>query len=180
MISNTITSHIIIGSIQILQSWPCKRQGGRGHWAVYYTRPRKFYNNVYLFVQQLWELLLCLIGLSIKLIFKTFKSIIVIYRRGNFMYHYWGCTSIYQSSSYPFKSLFIRTFHWKRICWIPMFSLLRKRTFNVYFNIQMIKLKVVYAFCVFLFMLSLAKKNFKDYFIKITFFTNISKKELVV
>ena len=34
-----------------------------------------------------------------------FQSLILIYRRGNFMYHHWGCTSIYWPLSYPFRSL---------------------------------------------------------------------------
>ncbi len=34
-----------------------------------------------------------------------FQPIIVIYRRGNFVYHYWRFTSIYQLLSYPFRSL---------------------------------------------------------------------------
>ena len=37
-----------------------------------------------------WYLLSWFIKLSVK----TFKSIIVIYREGNFVYHHWGCASI--------------------------------------------------------------------------------------
>ena len=35
----------------------------------------------------------------------VFKTLIVIYRRSNFVYHYWGCTSNNRTLSYPFSSL---------------------------------------------------------------------------
>ncbi len=34
-----------------------------------------------------------------------FQPIIVVYRRSNFVYYYWGRTSIYQPLDYPFRSL---------------------------------------------------------------------------
>ncbi len=34
-----------------------------------------------------------------------FQPLIVIYRWGDFVYHYWGNTSIYRPLSYPFRSL---------------------------------------------------------------------------
>ena len=46
-----------------------------------------------------------LIGWFIKLNVQTFQPLIVIYRRGSFVYHHWECTSIYQSLSYPFRSV---------------------------------------------------------------------------
>ena len=55
-------------------------QRKKGQWAVYYTSPQK-----------LWGLLWILIGWFIKLSFQTFKLLILIYRRGSFVYH-WGCT----------------------------------------------------------------------------------------
>ena len=68
-------------------------QGGRGHWAVYYTSPKKIYNN-------------CLmISCFIKLSVRTFQPLILIQRRGNFVYNNWGCTSMYQPISYPFRSM---------------------------------------------------------------------------
>ena len=48
-----------------------------------------------------------LIGWFIKLIVQTFQAIIVMYRRGNFVYHHWGGTYIYLLLSYPFRTLSI-------------------------------------------------------------------------
>ena len=39
------------------------------------------------------------------LIIQTFQPLILIYRRGTFVYHHWGCTSIYRPLSFPFRSL---------------------------------------------------------------------------
>ena len=36
---------------------------------------------------------------------QTFQQLFVIYRRGNFVNYNWGCTLIYRSLSYPFRSL---------------------------------------------------------------------------
>ena len=62
-----------------------------------------------------------LIHLFLKLIVQTFKPLIIIYRRCNFVYHYWGCTSIYWQLSYPFRSLQIHTYihiiYVERISW---------------------------------------------------------------
>ena len=49
-------------------------------------------------------------GLGIKLSVQTVQPLIVIYRRGNFMYNRAGCTSIYRSLSNPFKSLICPSF----------------------------------------------------------------------
>ena len=46
-----------------------------------------------------------LIGWFIKLRVQTFQLLIVIYRKGNFVYHHWRCTSIYRPVSYTFRSL---------------------------------------------------------------------------
>ena len=59
----------------------------------------------YSFTQQFWELYWTLIGLLINLSVQTFQPLIVIYRRGNFVYHHGWCTSIYWTLSYPFRSL---------------------------------------------------------------------------
>ena len=58
----------------------------------------KFYYNVLLFV--------VLTNLKILkwLRVQTFQLLIVIYRRSNLVYYYWGCTSIYRPLSYPFRS----------------------------------------------------------------------------
>ena len=50
-----------------------------------------------------------LIVLFIKLSVQTFQPLIVIYRMGNFVYHHWGCTSIYKSLSYPCRILCLPT-----------------------------------------------------------------------
>ena len=46
-----------------------------------------------------------LIGCFIKFSVQTFQPLILITRMGNFLYHYWGCTSIYRPLSYPLRSL---------------------------------------------------------------------------
>ena len=46
------------------------------------------------------------IGCLNKLSVQTFQSLILIYRRGNFVCHHWGCTWIHLPLSYPFRSLF--------------------------------------------------------------------------
>ena len=43
-----------------------------------------------------------LIGLFIKLSVQSFQPPILIYRRGNFVYHHWGLKSIYRLLSYHF------------------------------------------------------------------------------
>ena len=55
-----------------------------------------------------WRLLLNFYWLS----FQMFQPLIVLYRRGNFVYHHWRCTSIYRTLSYPFRpvSKFTLTF----------------------------------------------------------------------
>ena len=46
-----------------------------------------------------------MIGLFIKWSDQTFELLTVIYKRGNFVYHHWGCASFYRPLSYPFRSL---------------------------------------------------------------------------
>ena len=46
-----------------------------------------------------------LIGCFNKLSFQTFQPLVIIYRRGNFVYQHLVCTSIYRTLSYPFRSL---------------------------------------------------------------------------
>ena len=41
----------------------------------------------------------------IKLNVQTFQPLILINRRGNFVYTHWGCTSIYRPLSFPYRSL---------------------------------------------------------------------------
>ena len=48
-------------------------------------------------------------GWFIKLWVKTLQPLIVMYRKGNFVYHHWGCISIYWLLSYTFRSLNIST-----------------------------------------------------------------------
>ncbi len=73
------------------------------HWSP------KFYNNVFIFVSltTLWTntefWLVGLLSLSVQ----TFQQLILIYRRSNFVCHYWECTSIYRQFSYTFRSLLI-------------------------------------------------------------------------
>ena len=48
-----------------------------------------------------WILVDWFINFSVQ----TFQPLIVIYIRGNFMYHHWKCKSIYRPLSYPFRFL---------------------------------------------------------------------------
>ena len=59
-----------------------------------------------------------MIGWFFLLSVQMFQPLIVIYRRGNYVYHHWVCTSIYWPLSYPFRSL-------ATIC----FSVLEQQTF---------------------------------------------------
>ena len=74
-------------------------QAGRvGHCAVYYTSPQSFIITFsYSLTEQLWGLLLHLIGWLIKLSVQTFQPIIVIYKSGNLCYQFIGLC--------PFRSL---------------------------------------------------------------------------
>ena len=78
------------------------------HNIVYSTSIRTMGKNCLLLksiIKIVWGLLLNLIGWLIKISVQTFQPIIIIYRRGNFVYHLRECTSIYRSLSYPFRSL---------------------------------------------------------------------------
>ena len=46
----------------------------------------------------------------LKLSVQTLQPLIVIFRRGNFLYNHWGCTSIYRQLSYPFRFLYVCPF----------------------------------------------------------------------
>ncbi len=73
---------------------------GRGQWAVrsLHWSPKVYY-DVFLLVLKI------LICYFVKLSVHAFHPLLVIYRRGNFVYHHQGCTSIYRPLSYPFRSL---------------------------------------------------------------------------
>ena len=65
-------------------------QSETGQWAVYYTSPQSFI-IVFLFVGfiTLGTLVISvLIGCLIKLSVLTFQPLILMYRRGNFVYHH--------------------------------------------------------------------------------------------
>ena len=63
--------------------WGVITQGGGGHWAVYWTSPQSY---IFLFVRLrtlgtwFWS------GRVFKLSIQTYQLLIVIYRRGNFVY----------------------------------------------------------------------------------------------
>ena len=65
------------------------------------------YSHIYVWILILYYKIV--IGWFIKSSVKTFQLIIVMYRRGNFVYHHLECTSIYRPLSYPFRSLKTRT-----------------------------------------------------------------------
>ena len=89
-----------------LSSWD---QGGRANWTVILYWYLKFYNHVFLFVHSKtlrtfidfnW-----LVNLVECLNISSFQPLILIYRRGNFVCHHWGCTFIYRPLPYPFGTL---------------------------------------------------------------------------
>ena len=60
----------------------------------------KFYSSVaYSLAQKLYYFYWILIGGFIKLSIQSFLPLILIFRRGNFVYHHWRCTSIYRPLS---------------------------------------------------------------------------------
>ena len=77
----------------------------REHWAVYYTSPKVLLSFLIRWRNNFGNFYWILIGWFIKLSFQTFQPLILIYRRVNFVYPYWGWTSIYRLLSYPFRSL---------------------------------------------------------------------------
>ena len=95
----------------------------------------KFYNNVFMrWLDSFWDFLKILIHWFSKLSVQTFKPLIIIYRRCNFVYHYWGCTSIYWQLSYLFRSLQIHTYthiiYVERISWESASSHSESRIWN--------------------------------------------------
>ena len=103
LISLICTWKVIKMCIQIIRLGSSRE--GR-HWAVYYACPQSFIKTFsYSLVQQLWGLFEILIGWFFSYCVLTFQPIIVIYRRGNFVYHDWGCKLIYRPLSYLFRSL---------------------------------------------------------------------------
>ena len=70
-------------------------QGGRGHWSVNYsgTQNTSFKNFSYFYK--------IMIGLFQTGIVQFFKPIILIFKRGNFIYHHLGCKPNNCSLSYP-------------------------------------------------------------------------------
>ena len=83
------------------------REGGRRQWPVYYNSPQSFMTTFS------YSLALgTFISRFIKLSVKTFQPIIVIYRRANFVYYYWGCTSIIGHCLIPLDPWWKRQFIW--------------------------------------------------------------------
>ena len=75
-------------------------QGGRWHWTLNYTGIQSFITPLaYLLSQKLYYFYWILIGGFIKLSVQAFLPLILIFRRGNFVYHHWRCTSIYRPLS---------------------------------------------------------------------------------
>ena len=61
-------------------------QGMRGHWAVNYTSPQSFIILIH-WLKNFGTFYWILIGCFMKLSVQKFQQLIVIYRRGNFVYH---------------------------------------------------------------------------------------------
>ena len=67
-----------------------------------FNQSPKFYDNIFLFFGlTTLETLRNFNWLS----FQTFQPLTLFYRRCNFVYHHWGCTSIYRPLSFPFRSV---------------------------------------------------------------------------
>ena len=72
------------------------REGGRGHWPVYFISPQSFkWRFLIRWLNNVGGFYWILIGWFVKSSVQTFQPQILIYKRGNFVYHHWGCTSIY-------------------------------------------------------------------------------------
>ena len=83
----------------------CVLQGGRRHWAVNYISSQRFVIT-FSYLLTLGTCIEFWLGsYFIKFRFHTLQPLIVIYRMGNFVYHYWGYTSIYRPLPYPLLSL---------------------------------------------------------------------------
>ncbi len=85
-----------------------KSPGREGYIGLFITLVPKVLHIItlsYSLTYQLWELYQILIAWFIKLSVQTFQPQIVIYSRGNFVYHHWGCKSIYRLLFYPLRSL---------------------------------------------------------------------------
>ena len=105
----------------------CFSQEGRRHWAVYYTGTQSFI--IICWFNHFGDFYWILIGWFTKFSFQSCQPLILIYRTGNFLYHHYGCTSVYRPLSYPFKSLYIsplcllgakllyNSIIQKKICW---------------------------------------------------------------
>ena len=92
---------------------------GRGHCAVKYTSLQSFLIR---WLNNFGDFNLILISwLVFQLIVDTFQPLLVIYIRGNFVYHHWKCTPIYRSLSYPFR--FLRNNHLFKRFFIVIFIL---------------------------------------------------------
>ena len=74
----------------------------KGQWDVYYNSLKSFI--ITFLIRWLNNLQWILIGWFIKFSVPTFQALILITRRGNLLYHDWGCTSIYRPLTYPFRS----------------------------------------------------------------------------
>ena len=73
-------------------------QERRGH------QSPKFYDTVFLFVVGLTTLGTYIVFDQLSV--QTFHPLSVKYRRGNFVYHHWECSSIYWPLPYPFRSMY--------------------------------------------------------------------------
>ena len=86
---------------------------GRGHWDSYYPSPQSLIIT-FLFVESTFLgtfIEFSLVG-SFSWVSKLLKPLIIIYIRGNFWYYHLGCTSIYQTLSYPFRCLMKTILSW--------------------------------------------------------------------
>ena len=119
----------------------------RGYWVVYYTSHQNFiFAFSYWLAWQLWGLS-CnqfMIGLFIKLSVQMFQPLIVIYKRGNIVYHHWGCAFIHRLLSYPFRSLKLYPIPAKLFYFCILRVILRIRNFNFLLMRFLIQLVVVH------------------------------------
>ena len=76
-----------------------------GQWTFFYTNPQSLELTLFIRWLKTLEASVNFDWLSVQ----TFQLLILICRSGNFVYHHWGSTSIYQPLSYPFKSLLFLT-----------------------------------------------------------------------
>ena len=99
-----------------------------------YTQPGRegSLNCNLFFFPKIFKLALTFIGLKTHFTFINFLTIVLIKRRGNFVYHYWGYVYIYPLKSliYNIEIFFIKSFFLKKFNQVQVYKLIGIRGFG--------------------------------------------------